>query len=282
MNSIDIITEESIKAYMNTKVFGQNLLFLEEIDSTNVEIKRQAVQGAGHGFLVIAEQQTMGKGRQGRSWTSPKGTGIWMSLLLRPKQLQPQRASMLTLVAALSVAAAIKEVTGLESWIKWPNDIVVGNKKVCGILTEMSSEADRIHYVVVGIGINVNTREFPMEIMETATSLLLEKGKLFDDDQVKADMKVFNRSLLAAKVLEHLEPNYERFLQNGDMGFLLEEYNKMLINRHRQVKIVGGREELTGIAKGINEQGELLIETKDGLIEICSGEVSVRGLYGYV
>ena len=206
-----------------------------------------------------------------------------MSLLLKPEQLKPEKASMLTLVAALSVAFAIKEVCGLEAWIKWPNDIVVNNKKVCGILTEMSSEAECIHYVIIGIGINVNTKAFPAEISETATSLYMEKERVNSAGQFqKNETDRISRSCLTAAVLNYFETYYELFLQKSDLGFLLEEYNKMLINRDRQVKIADSSGAFTGIAKGINEQGELLIETKDGLIEVCSGEVSVRGLYGYV
>lgn len=270
MKQEDFITAEVLKEQMRTRILGQNIHYVEEIDSTNVEVKRQAANGADHGLLVIAEQQTMGKGRRGRSWNSPKGTGIWMSLLLKPGQLRPENASMLTLVTALSVADAIREVTGLEAWIKWPNDIVVNGKKVCGILTEMSSEANRIHYIVIGIGINVNTKEFPEEISEIATSLLIEKGT------------AASRSLLAAKVMEQLEANYELFLQSGDLAYLLKPYNEKLINCNKQVKVVGSNEEITGTAKGINEKGELLVQIEDRLLEVCSGEVSVRGLYGYV
>ncbi len=276
MNQKDDITEEMIHKQLRTKVFGKTIYYKEEIDSTNTEAKRQAAEEAGHGLLVIADRQTLGKGRRGRSWSSPKGTGIWMSLLLRPK-LAANKASMLTLVTALSVAEAIFENTGLETSIKWPNDIVVNGKKVCGILTEMSADNSGILYVVIGIGVNVNTREFPEEIQAIATSLLIEKSK--------QTMQVcINRSGLVSDILEKLEQNYEAFLVNEDLSFLLESYNKKLANRDRQVKVLGsdGQVELSGIAKGINKEGELLVETEEGLVEVRSGEVSVRGLYGYV
>lgn len=325
MNQTDFITGEVLEKQIKTKVFGKKIFYKEEMDSTNTEAKRLAIRDESleesleesmeksaedsqddfHGLLVITEQQTMGKGRRGRSWSSPKGTGIWMSLLLRPK-ISIERASMLTLTAALSVADSITEITGLEALIKWPNDIVVNGRKVCGILTEMSSEANEIRYVVIGIGINVNTEEFPEEIREIATSLLIEKRKLklIEKKQLKDlaakqtaltdrqqssqyqsnenKSEIINRSVLVAGILEHLEHNYNKFLQSNDLEFLLTDYNKKLINLDKQVKIIGSSEEITGTAKGINKKGELLVQTENGLIEVCSGEVSVRGLYGYV
>ena len=135
-----------------------------------------AEEGAPEGILVVAESQNSGKGRRGRVWKSPAGSGIWMSFLLKP-QIRPEYASRLTLVAAMAVSAGIEEVTGLTSQIKWPNDLVLSGKKICGILTEMSTDLDTIRYIIVGIGINVNTSSFPEEIRETATSLYLESGR---------------------------------------------------------------------------------------------------------
>ena len=275
------ITEQLIQQHLKTKVFGRKILYQEEIDSTNTEAKRQALE-ENHGLLIIAEEQTLGRGRRGRSWNSPKGTGIWMSLLLQPKEISIQsektvlsakKASMLTLVTALSVAEAISEETGLEAFIKWPNDIVINSRKVCGILTEMSADNDGIHYVVIGIGINVNTREFPEEIREIATSLWLEQRKAGID-----------RASLVAAILGKLELYFEQFLEAEDLRFLLEEYNKKLVNSGKKVKVLGcdGQEENSGTAKGINKEGALLVETEEGLLEVRSGEVSVRGLYGYV
>ena len=267
------ITENFIRQQLKTKVFGRRILYKEEIDSTNTEAKRQAFE-ENHGLLVIAEKQTLGKGRRGRSWDSPKGTGIWMSLLLQPKKVPSYKASMLTLITALSVVEAIFEVTGLKALIKWPNDIVVNGRKVCGILTEMSADNDGIRHIIIGIGINVNTEEFPDEIREMATSLFLEQKKA----------ELINRAVLVAAVLKKLEAYYEQFLAEEELGFLLEAYNKNLINLDRQVKVLGcdGREECQGTARGINKKGELLVETEEGLISVRSGEVSVRGLYGYV
>ena len=160
-DSADILNEAEIRAVLTSQWLGQNVKFLEEIDSTNNEAKRNAENGAKDGTLYITESQTGGRGRRGRQWVSPSGSGIWMTLLLRP-QINPANASMLTIVAAMAVTMAIRRAvaeTGadVECHIKWPNDVVINKKKVCGILTEMSAELDCIHYVVIGIGINVNT-----------------------------------------------------------------------------------------------------------------------------
>ncbi|MBO5485012.1 MAG: biotin--[acetyl-CoA-carboxylase] ligase [Lachnospiraceae bacterium] len=248
----------------------------EQIDSTNTRAKQLAESGEPEGTLVVAEEQTAGKGRRGRRWSSENSVGIWMSLILRPP-VKPVQASCITLIAALAVAKGIQNVCQIESYIKWPNDIVVNGKKICGILTEMSSELDYIHYAVVGIGINANTRQFPEEIQDKATSLYLESGKTVD------------RQGLIAAIMEAFTTCYQKYLQTGDLSLLQEEYNAMLVNRDREVRILYGMEEEAdqsqieqGIAHGIDENGALLVETGQGVKSIVSGEVSVRGIYGYV
>lgn len=265
----DVFTGEEIHSVLHTSWAGQNLVFLDVVDSTNNEAKRRAEQGALHGTLVVALEQNAGKGRRGRSWVSSNGGGVWMSLLLRP-QLPPECASMLTLVAAMAVVAAIRRVSGLEGQIKWPNDVVLDGKKVCGILTEMSTEMESIHYVVVGIGINVGITQFPEEIRDKATSLCL------------CTDKTVNRAALAAAVAEEWEAYYGKFLETLDLSLLIEEYSQSLINRGREVKVLAPGHVYTGICRGINEKGELLVETEDGVRTVMSGEVSVRGIYSYV
>jgi BirA family biotin operon repressor/biotin-[acetyl-CoA-carboxylase] ligase len=246
------------------------------IDSTNTRAKQLAELGEPEGVLVVAEEQTAGKGRRGRSWTSPGGVGIFMSLLLRPP-LEPRQASSITLVAALAVARGIEQTCGVMAQIKWPNDIVIHDKKICGILTETSSEPDYIHYVVVGIGINANTPEFPPEFSDHASSIYLETGHLVD------------RQALIAAVMDAFTEYYGRYLQTGDLSLLREEYDRLLINRDRQVRIFHGlaeevsmEETQVGTARGIDAQGALLVETEDGIQKVVSGEVSVRGMDGYV
>ena len=266
----DVITEAELKSRMKSRWAGVSLACYREVDSTNDQAKRLAEAGSPHGTLVVADTQTSGKGRRGRSWVSPEGTGIWMSLLMRP-EIPPSHASMLTLVMALAVAGGIEAETGLETLIKWPNDIVISGKKVCGILTEMSAELDCIHYVVTGMGINVNMEEFPDELSQKATSLRIEAGR------------TYSRSAVIASVMEKLEPFYEEFVRYGDLRNLTEPYQSRLANRDKQVCVLAPGGSWEGTALGINEKGELLVKTGDGTIKsVVSGEVSVRGIYGYV
>ena len=193
-----------------------------------------------------------------------------MTLVLKP-DFAPDRASMLTLIAALAVSKAISEKTGQEAGIKWPNDIVMNGKKVCGILTEMSAQIDYINYVVIGTGINVNQTEFPEEIAEIATSLAIEMGH------------PVNRAKIVAAVLEAFEENYEKFLEAGDLSALQEAYEAVLANKDQPVRVLDPKEPFEGVALGITSTGELRVRKEDGTIaEVHSGEVSVRGLYSYV
>ena len=271
----DILTAEEIESQLNPGDTIKKVVYAPEIDSTNNEAKRNAENGAKDGTLYITESQTGGRGRRGRQWVSPSGSGIWMTLLLRP-QINPANASMLTIVAAMAVTMAIRRAvaeTGadVECHIKWPNDVVINKKKVCGILTEMSAELDCIHYVVIGIGINVNTTEFADEIKETASSLFVETGK-----NIK-------RSRIVALFAEEFTKYYQKFLNTGDLSGLVQDYNEMLINAGRQVRICDAKEEFTGVAAGIDSHGKLLVTKEDGTQAVISaGEVSVRGLYGYV
>lgn len=266
----DIYSGTGIVSALKTRWLGHHLVFMEETDSSNNQIRRLAEQGAGEGTLVVADQQNAGKGRRGRSWLSAEGSGVWMSFLLRP-QFQPESASMVTLVTALAVADGIYETTGLDCGIKWPNDLVINGKKVCGILTEMSSDMDTIQYIVVGIGINVGIREFPSEIRETATSL-----ELCLEESV-------NRVKLIDAVLRHWEERYDAFLQKMDLSLLQDDYQRRLVNVENQVRVLGYSEDYVGISHGITPTGELIVELEDSEVrKVTSGEVSVRGVYGYV
>lgn len=255
---------------LHTKFAGCDIRWYKSLDSTNNKAKELAGEDAPHGLLVAADRQTAGKGRIGKRWESPEGRSVYMSLLLRP-DLKPVSASMLTLVAALAVAAALREVGNTECFIKWPNDIVINKKKVCGILTEMDSRQNRLNFVVVGIGINVNEKKFPDAIREKATSLLLATGQ----------RTARNRVIQA--VMEHFEIYYEKFMKFKSMETLIGEYNEQLINCGRQVKIMERARTFTGTALGIDSSGALQVEMTDGIIQsVSSGEVSVRGLYDYI
>lgn len=265
----DVVTKEAILSKIQTNYMGRHIFSYDEVTSTNAVAKQLAEEGEVEGTLIISDKQNQGKGRRGRYWESPKGTGVFMTVILKP-QMKPVYASMLTLVAALALNDAIMDLTGLESKIKWPNDIVVNKKKVSGILTELSAEVDYINYIVVGIGVNVSMKDFPEELKDKATSLLLESGKSI------------SRAQLIAKTMKYLEDYYERFLKTHDLSQLKEAYSKALINRDQVVRILLEEDSYTGIARGITNEGHLIVE-KDNheLVEVYSGEVSVRGLYSY-
>ncbi len=265
----DVMTEAELESLKNTQWAGCEIYCFDSIDSTNTKAKELAEAGHPSGTLVVADQQTLGRGRRGRSWESPAGTGIFMTLMLKP-DINPNNASMLTLVAAMATARAITEVTGEAAQIKWPNDIVMNGKKVVGILTEMSAQFDYINHIVVGIGINVHNEKFPEEIAKTASSLLLECGH-----------RIHRVSLIEA-FLEEFERLYAVYLETEDMSGLQKEYDSLLVNRGRQVRVLDPKEPFEGKAMGITKKGELIVDTWESRKLVSSGEVSVRGIYGYV
>ncbi|MFR4300558.1 MAG: biotin--[acetyl-CoA-carboxylase] ligase [Blautia faecis] len=263
-----IYNETTIADQIHTKWAGKTVHFARETDSTNLWIKRLAKEGAPEGTLALAEFQSAGRGRLGRSWEVPEGTSVMMSILLRPK-FEPQYAPMLTLVMGMAVAKAVKKL-GFDVSIKWPNDVVVSHKKICGILTEMGVRDGKIDYAVIGVGINVNIREFPEEMADKATSLYLESGKEFD------------RSQIPGLVMEAFEEYYEKFAATCDLSGLKEEYESILANYNQPVRVLA-KEPYEGVARGITDGGELLVEKTDGtIVAVSAGEVSVRGLYSYV
>ena len=266
----ETLSQVSIDSYMDTQWVGKNLVFRKETGSTNMDAKVLAEEGAPAGTLVVADMQTAGRGRRGRGWVSAAGLDIYMSLLLRPTCM-PQQASSLTLVMALAVLEAVAELVPSGVGIKWPNDIVVNGKKLCGILTEMSAELDGIHYVVTGVGINTNRTELDEEIRAHATSLMIET------------MHPVNRAKLIARVMRYYEKDYALFAHSWDLTELLERYNAFLVNMDKEVRVLDPKGEYEGIARGINEKGELIVERESGERELVyAGEVSVRGIYGYI
>ena len=258
--------QKALEAAIQTEKLGHPVYFYEETDTTNERIRELALAGAPEGTLAVAELQKAGRGRRGRPWQSPTGTGVWMSLLLRPN-IQPSQASVLTLLAGLALTEAIGELTGLESVIKWPNDILLHGKKLVGILTEMDCDMETIHSVTVGMGINVNTKAFPEELQEIATSLYLEGGREYD------------RCRLAAGCMAHFEALYRAFLAaGGSFAPFRERYREKCLNMGKEVRVIG-KETFLATALDITPEGELIVKRRDtgGEEVVFSGEVSIRG-----
>lgn len=273
----DILSKEEVESRLHTQWLGRPVYYFDEIDSTNTEAKRiaeETKQSEGHGTVVVADMQSSGRGRRGRGWSSPHGEGIFFTILLKP-EIDPANAPMLTLVKALAVAKGIREMTGLDARIKWPNDIVVNGKKIVGILTEMSAQVDYVNHIVVGTGINVHQLEFPEEIANVATSLDLEL-------QGAGRQLGISRAKLLGEILGQFEGYYEAYLKEQSLSALAEEYNSLLVNCGSQVRVLDPLGEFEGQALGIDSRGELLVARAGEVVKVSSGEVSVRGIYGYV
>ena len=298
---------DSIVSYLaDEPELFRHLTVVEEAGSTNEDLKALAMQGAPEWSIIAAASQTAGKGSRGRSWSSPKGSSLAFSILLRPK-ITPEKASAVTLVMALAVAEGLERVVDIsydssdellvdissshvdrpvvditsgydagravnitqKFEIKWPNDIVRNKKKICGILTEMPAYTPDSCCIIVGAGINVNMDAFPEELQDKATSLKLEFGREFD------------RAKVFSEVLRCFRDRYQIFLKTADLSALREEYEKRLINRGEKVRLLEKDGEITGTGLGINDKGELLVNVNGALKSVRAGEVSVRGLYTY-
>jgi BirA family biotin operon repressor/biotin-[acetyl-CoA-carboxylase] ligase len=247
------ISSTEIQHRLQTKRLGSSIHYEETVFSTQEIAHRIALTSEKEGTVVIAEKQTAGRGRLGRPWHSPKGTGIWMSLILKPK-IFPQQAPQLTLLTAVSVVKGIKRATGIDAEIKWPNDILINGKKVAGILTELHADPDRIHFVIVGIGVNVNhtQTDFPDQLQSSATSLRM------------AAQKEINRAEVVKCILDELEKLYDAYLTRGfDVVKLLWESYAASLGKMVTVKSLKG-EELYGLAKGISNDGALILMDEDG------------------
>jgi len=269
-SSPDILTFEEIKDFLNTQYIGRNIVYYDSIGSTNSKAKDLAEKNEEHGTVIISEEQTLGRGRLGRNWVSPKYKGIWMSIILRPNIIS-QNVSQITLVGAAAVHKALLDM-GIKTGIKWPNDIVLNSKKVCGILTEMSGEIDHVNYLVMGIGINVNLEkeDIPEELEDVATSIKLESGK---------DVE---RRILLANILNIFERLYMDFVENGNIKETIDICRKNSILIGKEIQLVNRGKVTIAKAIDISDQGELVVENYKGIVEhIVSGEVSIRGVYGY-
>ena len=272
----DALTEPEIRGFLGrTAVVGRELRCFDELDSTNNYLKSLPRGDGSDGLAVTAESQTAGRGRMDRSFQSPRGTGIYLSVLLRPA-LPPDRLPPMTALAGVAVCAAVERVCGVRPGLKWPNDPVLGGKKLCGILTEASLEAEtgRLQSLVLGIGINVGQmpEDFSPEVREVATSLLQELGG-----------PPVSRPRLAAALLEELDKVYAALLR-GDLSEYLAVYRRDCVNLGKTVRLIpfGGGERETAQAVDIDEEFSLVVRREDGTEKtVRSGEVSVRGLWGY-
>lgn len=254
---------------MSDLIIGKERRYYKEVDSTNTKAKEWAREGAKDGSLVLADRQTSGKGRNGRIWDSPPGVGIWMSTILRPS-LNPQDVPQLSLIAGVAICKAIQQCTGLDAKIKWPNDVVVEGKKVCGILCEMQVIQERVKYAIVGIGINVNTEIFPQDLPH-ASSLYLLSGKKQDREE------------MITCLCQYFDSYYKSYEETACLTFLMEEYKSNCITLNNKVKILDNKESYEAYASDISQEGHLILRLPDGSKkEVFAGEVSVRGLYGYI
>lgn len=253
-----------IREGIGTEVFGRKeIAYFTELDSTNRKAKEMAAQGAPEGTLVVAEAQTRGRGRIGRNWYSPSQSGIYTSLILRPK-LPPNEAPKITLVTGVAVAETLLAVTPLKPDIKWPNDILVRGRKICGILTETSTEMDAIDFVVVGVGVNVNSREFPDDLREIATSMYVETGSTFD------------RVMLLQEFLLQFERLYTTFLHSG-FESIGKRWGELSILLGKGVTVHMIDRTCKGRVMKLDRDGALIIRAENGDLEkIYSGDIHIH------
>lgn len=246
-----------------SRIIGRDIQVFQQTSSTNDVAEKLARDGVAEGVVIFAETQTKGRGRLGRRWLSPAGQGLWFSVLLRPA-LPTGSITQLTVAAATAVTRAIRLETGLAPQIKWPNDILLRGKKVVGILTELSAELDRVRYVIIGIGVDVNVTDFPPELREVATSLSAEAGKKF------------LRAEIATAILRELDADYGR-LARGEFAALAEEWERQCVTLGRRVVVQMGDRTLTGRAESLDTDGALLLRGDYGHLErIIGGDVTLE------
>lgn len=265
-NSPEVLLADDLLARLGqTRVIGRDIRIFQQTTSTNDVAEKLGRDGVKEGVVIFAESQTKGRGRLGRSWLSLNSRGLWFSILLRPP-LPPQAATQLTIASGAAVARALRRSTGLPAQIKWPNDILVNGRKVCGILTELSAELESIKHLVLGIGLNVNfTREeFPAELRPIATSVRIEMGK------------EASRAELAVALLRELDEDYQRVI-GGRFPEVAEEWEENCGTLGQEVEIMVGRRVLRGRAESLDADGALLLRTSHGLLErVVGGDVTIK------
>jgi BirA family transcriptional regulator, biotin operon repressor / biotin---[acetyl-CoA-carboxylase] ligase len=260
----DRLLPHEVSRHVEPGALRFEIVHRDEIDSTNLLASELARKGAAEGTAVVAESQTAGRGRLGRSWISPAGRNLYLSLVLRPG-LPPAAVPQITLMAAVSVARALDDLGAVSAGIKWPNDLQLDGRKVAGILTELEAESERVHFVVLGIGVNLNMArgDFPRELRDVATSLRIATGEVVD------------RRRFTGRLLTHLARDYEVFLAGG-FAALRSEYQRRHVLAGRRVS-VGGAVAVSGVVRGVAPDGALLLETTRGTERVLAGEVTLRG-----
>ncbi len=258
----DVLAPNLLRRRLHDIPFGKRIYHFFKVDSTNNVALRLGHEGEPHGALVIAEEQTAGRGRLGRLWHSEKTSGIYMTVLLRPA-ISPVHAPLVTLLAGLAAYDAVVEQTGLQPDLRWPNDLLLNGKKFCGILTEMHAEPDRVNFVIVGIGIDVNHAKMPEELASIATSLRMETGR------------THSRLELVARLLRCLDRYYNQFLREGSTPILARFAETSSYARGKRVRISAAAESYTGVTAGLDASGLLRVERDDGRVElVLSGDVT--------
>ncbi len=259
----DLLLAAEIENGLNCQYIGQSVISLSETDSTNVQARRLAEEGVLEGTVVVADRQSAGRGRLGRRWESPSGVNLYCSILLRPK-IPVQQAPQLTFLSAVAVAETLNKICQLSAKVKWPNDIVVNGAKISGLLNEMSAETEQIHFVILGIGVNLNMLEdqFPDKLKYPATSAFLETGKLV------------NRLIFLQEFLQCLDKYYSEFLREGFVP-IRRRWENLCNMMNMQVEVDQGSGNLCGTVVGLDAEGALRVQLDNGQIErILAGDVS--------
>jgi len=258
----DILTPDMARKRLKGSLFGKRVYHFFKTDSTNRVAMELGYADEPEGAVVLAEEQTAGRGRAGRSWHSERGAGLYVTLLLRPK-LSPVQAPLLTMLAGLSAHTAVLAQTGLSAELKWPNDLLLNGKKLGGILTEMHAEPNAVRFVIVGIGINVSQEKFPGELAATATSLRKETGRLH------------SRLEILVKLLSQFETDYNRFLREG-AGYVVQRFELISsFANGKRVRVDTGRETFVGTTEGLSAEGLLMVKKEDGgSVTVIAGDVT--------
>ncbi len=253
----DISIAKEVTQGLNTKIIGKNLYHYKTIDSTNLFAKKLVKEGIEEGIVVVSDVQSSGRGRKNRTWSSPKG-GLWFSIVLYPN-ISPKRGMLVTMASSVAVAEGIKVITGLNSVIKWPNDLLINGRKVCGILTELDAEMDKINYAIIGIGINVNNR-LDIELKKIATSLMKEIGTSI------------SRVKLLRSILKSFDANYNKLIL-GDYDSIKASWLSYSNIIGKKIQVQDEKKVINGKVVDVDDSGCLMLKTKRGTVRIISGDI---------